>query len=283
MITLPKQHEIEELQLFNEPFSLSVYAPYIETDISVGQYRISLKNLLRKARTALLSAGLSPEDAKKTLRPGFLLLEDHNLWPSAGESLVLFMHKKLFRSYYMPSLKNTSSILITENGFYLDPLIKTIGQNQRYFILALSHKNVRLYEGDNYHLRPVHLKNLPRDMKESLRIDEYPSWRETHTIAPASSGRGSEAYHGQYNVKQTDKTMLLEFFRRIDRRLHNFLHLNKSPLILAGVDYLLPIYRKVNSFPSTLPGGIKGNIEHANLEWIRQNAQYLMSKGTAKV
>lgn len=251
MIDFPSQQELDELKAFHEPFCLTVYAPLIDPNAAANPNRIEVKNLLRESETALLAAGVKPRDVKKTLQPARALLEGHEFWPVHHESLALFMHPKLFRYYHIPD-HSTPYLLTIETGFNLKPLLRVMKNNQRYYVLALGHKNVRLYEGDRYGLKPVRIKNFPADMKETLGIDEYPESRETHTIAPASTGKGSEAYHEQYNVSQTDKDMLLKFFRRIDRHLHSFLFYHEKPLILAGVHYLLPIYRKVNTYPGLL-------------------------------
>lgn len=277
MINFPSQQELKELKVFREPFCLTIYAPLIDPNAATNPNRIEVKNLLREAKTALLSAGVNPRDVKKTLRPAKLLLEDHEFWPIHHESLVLFMHHKLFRYYHIPD-HAIPYMLTVETGFNVEPLLKAMKDNKQYYVLALGHKNVRLYEGDHYNLKPVQLKNFPADMKQTLNIDEYPNWREKHEIAPSYMGKGSEAVHGQYNVSQTDKAMLLEFFRRIDHRLHNFLFRHQKPLIIAGVGYLLPIYRKANTYPSLLPGAITGNQDNADLQTIGGKAWQLVKR-----
>lgn len=142
--------------------------------------------------------------------------------------------------------------------------------DQTYYLLALSHNHIRFYKGDKYGLEPLAIKNLPDGMKETLNIDEYPNWRETHSIAPASSGKGSEGYHGQYNVRQTDKDMLLEFFRRVDKSLHRYLLGKRDPLVLAGVNYLLPIYQRANTYPYLAARGVAGNTERMSLDELHE-------------
>ena len=233
---------------------------------------------MRQAEPALHPAGLKPHAIEQTLSPARQLAEDHEFWPLHHGSLVLFMHPKMFRYYHIPD-HSTPYLITVEKGFNLEPLQKVIDDNKSFFVLALSHKNVQLYKGDKYQLTPVHLKNFPTDMKETLRIDEYPSWRETHAIAPTRAGKGSEASHGQYNVSQTDKTMLLEFFRRIDKRLRAFLQSTQEPLILAGAGYLIPMYRQANTSPYLFPETIKGSLGRANLDTIRKRAWSLISRG----
>jgi len=279
MINLPNGHELKELTTFKEPFCLSVYVPFIKPSVATNPNRILLKNLLREAKIALSSAGVKSRDVQKTLRPAHELLKDHEFWPVHHASIALFMHPKIFRYYHIPDHR-TPYLLTVERGFNLEPLQKVMQRNRPYFILTLGHKNIKLYAGDRYSLKAVHLNDFPSDMKDVLNIDEYPNWRETHAIAPTYTGKGSEAYHGQYNVSQTDKKMLLEFFQRIDHRLHSFLLKKSTPLIVAGVNYLIPIYQKANTYPHLLSRSLTGNFERTNLDSVRKRAWRLIESET---
>lgn len=278
MIDFPTENELKMLRAFDEPYCLTMYVPFIDPNAATNPNKIEFKNILRQAEIALLDAGSGVRHTRKTLRPARLLLENHEFWPIHHESLVLFMHLKLFRYYHIPDHK-TPYLLTVGRGFNVDPLEKVMENDKAYYVLALSHNNVRLYKGGHYRLEPVHLKYFPTNMEETLHIDEYPRSEETHTIAPASSGKGSEAFHGQYNISQTDKTMLAEFFQRIDRRLHPFLMKHRAPLVIAGTGYLLPIYRHANTYPDLLKNDITGNLEHAQLDAIRKKAWRLVGKG----
>lgn len=277
MTNLPSKQELKELKAFKLPFCLSIYAPFINPNAATNPNRIELKNLLREAQTALLADGVDLKDVKKTLRPAKELLKNDEFWPIHHEGLALFMHPKLFRYYHVPG-ESIPYLLTVEKGFNLAPLEEILRNNKPYYVLALGHKNVQLYEGDRFGLRLLQLKDFPSNMKESLGIDEYPQMRETHTIAPAVTGKGSEGYHSQYNVSQTDKAMLLEFFRRIDKRLHTFFKNKQTPLVLAGVEYLVPIYRRVNTYKYLATGSIKGNIEHSKLADTQKRAWSLINK-----
>jgi hypothetical protein len=275
MVQLPDPEELHQLKTFNEPFSLTIYAPFIEVDPngSTNPNRIELKNLLHEAETALLADGVEPRVVRKTLRPARALLENREFWPRSGESLALFLHPRFFRQYHLPG--KIPYMLSVGRGFNLGPLMRVVRDNRPYLVLALSHKNVRMFEGDRFRIRQLHLRNFPTNMEESLGIDEYPKVSETHSIAPAGE-KGSEAYHGQYNENETDKQMLFLFFRKIDASLHKFLQQKDRPVILAGVEYLLPIYRQANTSPYLVPGGLTGNFEHEDPEHIRRRAWKLI-------
>lgn len=130
-------------------------------------------------------------------------------------------------------------------------------KDQPFYILAVGHKNVRLFEGNRTSIHLLDIKGFPADMESTLGLDEYPNERSVHTVMRAGRETGVSA--GQYSVPNTDKVMLKEFFRRVDKMLHDLLMKHKYPLILAGVDYVQAIYRSVNSYPYLVGQGISGN------------------------
>lgn len=275
MIQLPTPQELKQLQKFKQPFCLSIYAPNIEFDPNgaTNPNKIELKNMLAEADVMLADSGVEPRQIRKTLRPAWSIMDKPDFWAPRSDSLALFLHPDLFRYYYLPG--EVPGMLTVARGFNLGPLRAATGDNRKYLVLALAHKNVRMFEGDRFRIRQLRLKNFPANMEESLNIDEYPKAAETHTIAPAGN-KGSEAFHGQYNANQTDKQMLLQFFRLMDSRLRKFLQTKDEPLIIAGVEYLLPIYRQANTSPYLVPGGLTGNFEHVNPQDIRERAWALI-------
>lgn len=282
MVQLPTAQELKKLKNFNQPFCVTIYAPHIEVDPSgaTNPNKIELKNLLRKAEAAMADAGVSQGDVKRTLRPALGLLNNDLSWPMRNESMALFMHPNFFCVYYLPN--SVPHMLTIERGFNLEPLENAIRDNRPYLVLALSHKNVRMFEGDRFNIKQLKLRNFPDNMEESLHIDEYPKAAEARNSAPLAGSRRSETMHSEYNENETDKQMLLQFFQLMDQRLRKFLQTKDKPLIIAGVGYLLPIYRQANSSPYLVPGGLTGNFEHERPDRIRERA-WLHLKGNGDV
>jgi hypothetical protein len=67
-------------------------------------------------------------------------------------------------------------------------------------------------------------------------------------------------FHG-HDVSAQDKPRILQWFRRVDDELSGLLAGESSPLVLAGVDSLFPLYREANSHPHLVEEGIPGNPE----------------------
>jgi hypothetical protein len=72
-------------------------------------------------------------------------------------------------------------------------------------------------------------------------------------------GRQPVIFHGQGVGTDDEKTNILRYFQQIDRGLHEFFHDKTDPLVLAGVEFLLPIYHEANTYPHLLPEGVQGN------------------------
>ncbi len=280
MTQLPNEQELKELKLFKKPRCLSMYIRFDDTNSVTGPGRVELKNALREAATLLINAGIKPKDTETFLQPARALLDQRELWMPHHGGLAIFLHPLLFKYYLVPNGQVTSALTVGR-GFVVEPLERIVQDNQHYFVLALSHKNVHLYEGDRYQLRLLELKDFPNDVNSSLMIDDYQKERGLHAVGPLSLGKGSEVSHEQYEVSKEQKQMLLGFFRNIDHRFKELFGHDKAPLVIGGVGYLLPIYRKANTYAGLLKEAIPGNLEETLADDIRQKAWRLVKRATA--
>lgn len=271
MIKYPTTDELTLLQGIDQENCISIYAPFIEPNAATNPNRLALKNLLQEAEKKMLLAGMTPKEIKQTLHAATDYINGPDFWPIQHESIALFMHQKFFRSYHIPEPDIPERIVLA-NKFDLKPLKKALKKNRPYYLLTLDHNHVAIYKGDHYGLQPLESKDFPMNMKEALRIDEFPQWLETHGVAPARMGKGARTFHGQYNVAETDKIMLKQFFRMIDTKLKRLLKASKDPLIIAGVNYLQPIYRSVNTYPHLLKEAVDGNVTKERLDILRDKA-----------
>lgn len=277
MSQLPSKKELKQLAKFNEPNCISIYMPYIEPTGSSNPNKIELKNLMRQAHKQLLATGLKPSLVEKTLKPIQSLLDGKEFWPVRRESFAIFAHSKFFKYFHVPGRKFERNLSINQ-GFSLEPIKSLAEHDKTYMVLALGHTNVRLYKANRYQISPIALKGFPSDMMQTLHIDELPRVLETHPVATAERGKASQSFHGQYNVAQTDKTMLLQFFRQINRHLHEFLQGKKVPVVLAGVGYLLPLYHSVNTYPHLVAKGVQGSPNTIDTEHLHKRAWRIATK-----
>lgn len=275
MIILPTTEELEQLQVTGQDISLSLYIPYVAPSSSDNPNRIQLKNALKEAGRLLRARKLRSSEIDKILQPAQKLLDSDEFRSAGTHNLVLFMRHNFFAKYHLPG-DDMQPIIKVGKMFDTQSLVEAMQDNRAYYILILNHNNVGLLKGDKYHIERLDTDKLPTNMVQTLGIDEYPKEQQTHSVAATSIGKGSEQAHGQYNKKQVDKDMLIEFFRRIDRQLHRIIKDIQTPLIISGADSVLPLYRRVSTYPSLLLDEIKGNMEHEPLDSMRDRACKLM-------
>jgi hypothetical protein len=105
----------------------------------------------------------------------------------------------------------------------------------------------------------VELRNVPGSLADALKEFDVEKERDYQQVAsPVGPGRIAVSFG---NAAGTDdhKVRLLEYFHKIDHGLREMLGNQRVPLVLAGVDYLVPIYMEANTYPHLLRERIAGS------------------------
>lgn len=79
-------------------------------------------------------------------------------------------------------------------------------------------------------------------------------------------------FHGHGVGIDDTKGNILRYFNQIDHGLHELLRGERPPIVLAGVEYLFPIYREANTFLHLMDDGIVGNPEGVKAEELHKKA-----------
>ena len=142
-------------------------------------------------------------------------------------------------------------------------------QGDEFYILALSLNNIKLFHcvhyrnGESY-ISEMELGNIPTNLSKAMSSNYLEKQLHSHTSSGQASRNGRAIYHGQGVGTNHHKNNILQFFRQVDKNLHKVLAEKKSPLILAGVDYLLPIYQKASKHRYLIKEAVKGSPEKLN-------------------
>jgi hypothetical protein len=149
--------------------------------------------------------------------------------------------------------------------------------NGWFYVLALSQNRVRLFQGTPYTIHEVALKNVPRSLAEALRFHDTdePLLFHTHS-AVAGKGRWPAIFHGHGVGIDDFKDDLLRYFQQIDRGLHELFREERTPLVLAAVEYLWPLYRQASTYPHLLEQGIAGNPDRLSAGELQQRASAIV-------
>lgn len=259
--------ELKALSEAQSGWCVSLFMPTHRPAAERQQDLIQFKNLLRQAEARLVAQEMRMTDVQALLSPALQLVGDNLIWRQPSDGLAVFVSPGLFRYYQLPLAFET--VVVVAQRFALKPLLPLLGGEERFYVLALSQNAVRLLKGTRHSVEVVALDGVPQSMAEALRFEEQLKQTQWHTVGSPGRGGPIPVFHGQGTGIDDTKDRLLRFFQQVDAGLHSTLRDEQSPLILAAVDYLMPIYRQVNSYPHLMEAGISGNPEERSAEELR--------------
>ncbi|MGG6293352.1 hypothetical protein ACQ4M4_02920 [Leptolyngbya sp. AN02str] len=251
--------ELKELAEQHHEMCVSVYMPMIRLGAEVQQNPIRFKNVMRSVETKVQEyrRDISSAEMSSLLRPAQGLDQDE-FWQHQEEGLALFLAEGFFRYYRLPL--PFEELVMVSDRFHLKPLMPLLTGDGQFYILALSQQQIRLYEGSRYSVQELEVEDLPQDIHEVLQYDETSREGQFRLGTSPGTGRGSHragSFHGQGSPDRDDqKRNILQFFHQVDKVVHEFLGTQQAPLVLAGVDYLLPVYHEANTYPHLMDEGI---------------------------
>lgn len=263
---------IDELKTLTEQpegSCVSIYMPTHRLGTTTQQDPIRFKNLMRQAEELLIDGGIRGQDARDLLESA-QKLDNNQFWQHQSDGLAIFISSNVFRYYCLPL--NFEELVVVTDRFHLKPLLPLLTGDGIFYILALSQNQVRLLQGTRYSVSEVELENVPQSIAEALKYDDPEKQFQFHTGTPQFGGERAGMFHGQGAGNDEQKDKLLRYFRKVNRGLEELLKNQKSPLILAGVDYLLPIYKEANTYPDLMEQGITGNPEELKAEELHSSA-----------
>lgn len=220
-----------------------------------------LKNLLRDAAGQLEARGLRSPEIEALLAPARALTADKAFWLRSKEGLGLLLGPGTIETFQL-SAPVAEQVWVSDR-YYLRPLLPFVSADEGdFWLLALNQKHVRLYRGTRAEMTEVSAEEIPESLAEAMRYDDFEKESlQFHTNQPGAVGGGQAGavFHG--NGEVAVKEELMRFFNTIDRGLKEHLHESDAPLILAGVSYVLPLYRSANTYPHLLEEAIQGSVE----------------------
>lgn len=112
----------------------------------------------------------------------------------------------------------------------------------------MSQKNAKFFAGTGHSFNEVQVENMPQDL-EATFLEYLLQKGVQHRITTSKEGTSNPFSHpGSFHKRGSpdqDRYLadILQFCNAVDTALHEKLREEKAPLVLAGVDYLFPIYQ----------------------------------------
>lgn len=272
-MSVPTKEEIRSLNAAAEFPCVSIYLPTYKAGPETQQNPIRMKNLVRRAEEQLAAQGVDEEQIKRLLKPGWEMVDDLDFWQHQSDGLAVFLGPGTQQRYRVP--RTLEELVVVGDRWHVTPLLPLLSGDGHFFILALSQNRVRLIEANRESAREVDLHDIPESLADALGYDLTERSLQFHTgTAPASgNGGGRRAiYHGHGAGEDDSKEEIARFFHRVDDGLRRLLKDNKTPMVIAAVDYLIPIFREVSKYPNLVEGGVEGNPDGASVDELKSKA-----------
>lgn len=253
---------------------VSIYMPTHVAGPETRQNSIRFKNLIKQAEAQLQEYGATHDEALRLLQPA-LELDTEDFWQHQDIGFALFVADNFLHYYRVPL--NFDELVVTTDRPHLKPLMPLLTGDGNFYILTLSQQQIRLFEATRYSIHEVELEGVPQSLTSALQYDETAKEGQ-HRISGSRGGGltgqnhpGSAHGQGSPDRDQHQKD-ILQFFHLVNDGLQPYLNGQRAPLILVGVEYLLPLYREANSYPFVLDEGITENADILKADELHQQA-----------
>lgn len=262
------QNNLDELLSERAGPCVSIYIP-TERRAS-EQDHIRWRKAVGDATRHLTERGWRSSEARDFMAPLEHLLDDRSLWQHLSDGLAVFRAPDFFRCYRLPHHFEEEQVI--GERFQITPLLPLLTGDGRFYVLAVSQNEVRLLCGTRSTIGPIDLRNVPTSLADALKFDDKFEPLTYHTVPGGRKGGWAAIFHGLGVGIDDHKDDLLRYFQGIDHGLREALRNEKAPLILATVDYLMPIYRQANHYPHLREEGISGSPDRISDQELHDRA-----------
>jgi hypothetical protein len=251
---------------------ISLYIPTSPSGVDKNEQKdtIVFKAVLQQITHQLKQKYFDEDTIERLLKPGYDLLQNDSFWYSMTDGLAVFLSDGHFKYFKMPIAPNSE--IVINSSFYISPLIPIITSKDYFYVLVLSKKQAKLYRADAFGMIHIPIAEMPKGVDDVVHFEEKDDQKLFRT---GSSGDGGGAnFHGIGAGKPDDKKNIALYFDEVDETVwKEILHTENVPLLLAGVEYLIPIYKSVAEYKYIWNDSLTGSYEHEDSNVLYQQAR----------
>lgn len=258
---------------------LSLYMPTYRGWKDAQQNPIRYKNLLSKAEDLWKAVSSEEKVPKDIFEPARNLVEDFSFWQHQSDGFGMFLSKDVNRSYRLPV--EFDEVTVVTDRFHLKPMLPYLSRDRRFFILAVSQNQIRFFQCTRQKIQEIVPEAMPKNMAEALKFDEFEKQLQwtTKTGAVQNQGAGGPAtgdraaiFHGYGVGTDDEKNAIFRYLQQVDTGLKEFLRDEDAPLVLAGVEVILALFRQASRYPNIIEEEVRGNPDELTPEDLHKKA-----------
>lgn len=254
---------------------LSLYQPTHRHYPDNKQDPIRFGNLVKALEQSLLQQ-FTKDEIRPLLKPFLALADDRAFWNHTLDGLAVLAAKGVFRVYKLQ--RPVAELAIVADSFHTKPLMRILQSADRYQVLGLNRKEIKLYEGNRDALDEIELaQGVPRTIIQALG-EELTDPHQT-VASYGSVGEGHSSMHHGHGGKEPEIDIDAErFFRAVDRGVLKH-HSKPSglPLILAALPEHHHMFHEVSNNPFLIDESIDIHPDAlSSIDELRQHAWQLV-------
>ncbi|WP_436488673.1 hypothetical protein [Chitinophaga sp. ARDCPP14] len=242
-------------------YCVSVYIPTHEYGAAVNDLSdaVLFKNKLQDAQKILQEKGLKQPETDKLLGPGYTLMYDDDFWRSQSAGLAMFFAPG-FSGYVKMSVSPPEQ-LVVNTSFQLSPLVQVMPATEDFYALVISKHTARLFKADATGMNTVPVTGLPDSTATNLPVEP-------------DTTNGDTNYQGIGGASDTNITAYLKAID--DILFREVLHDQHIPLLMAGAEELITVYRSVSRYTYVYPEALTGNHEYDDTPALYKQARTVL-------
>jgi hypothetical protein len=219
-----------------------------------------MKNAVRRLEKRLVERGAPSAVIDSLMEPVRNLArttESAGTWSTA---LILFRSPGVFRYFVLhrpvPELESV------EERFQIRPLLPALAREQRFHLLCLSRRHIRLLDGTERRLEEVSTGGvIPQDIHVWLNERQPDHTLDNRSAAGPSVGSMKGVSFGTSTDREREDQNLAHFYKEVDREVNRLLRGGTAKLLLAGVETEVAAYRAVTAFPRLFEKAVVGSCD----------------------
>jgi len=219
-----------------------------------------LKTDLQQAAKDLAARKISEPLTAALLEPLRQLSHEEESLAGSGSTRVIFRSHGTFRQFALPVPPSPGRACTVGDCFWIRPILASLALPAHVYVLEVTKKAVSLLACGFTGVAHLELpKGTPQTLDEALGFDPPDHDLMNRSAAGPSSGTMAGVLFGTGSGRETQHAHLHDFYRTVDRGVSDLLRSSNAPLILAGVDEDVAIYRSVSAYSNLLDRGIHGS------------------------
>lgn len=220
-----------------------------------------LKNDLQEAAKKLAFRRVGQPVIDELLEPLHELSNREESLAGSGFSRVIFRSHGVFRQFELPVNPSPAKACTVGDCFYIRPMLAALALPPKIYVLEVTKKTIALLACGLTDVALVELpKGTPTTLDEALEFNPPDHDLMNRSSAGPSTGAMQGVQFGTGSGRERQRAHLHDFYRAIDRGINELLRAGQAPLILAGVEEDVAIYRAANTCPNLVEQGIPGSL-----------------------